>query len=347
MATERTATGDPSTGSSPPPRRPDASTGQPSRARVGTIFQMRSELPAAPTDMALHLKTPAVDDKSAGNFNYTAALLERDQIGFWRDREDCAAKVTSIELKPIGYYHGIRSTLEASLCRLLKLKTELEKSTFEDRVTRTAQTLATGCCVMTYLKLRLITLSENFDAWESSTIRRPRVSDDLAIPAGFAFAIQQLGYVNVLDTPKEVIYAPRFPKEGHQFGLPTEPGYPPWNPNAYAEAVEYARALGMQFATVDLKKKEGTAWWLYRQSYEEGIFELHCPIPETNFTNSMTATHALWLDDKNADPSRTFVDLSPLGKDVFAIAMRNPHPGINITCFEAISGEAPEVVANV
>nr|GLL21453.1 Coat Protein [Ipomoea trifida] len=88
----------------------------------------------------------------------------------------------------------------------------------------------------------------------------PRTSDALVIPVGFAFAIQQLGIVNVADTLNETIYIPCFLMRAT---LMAYDQLNHWNPNAYAEAVEYARPLGMRFHIVDLKK-DGTTWWLFR-----------------------------------------------------------------------------------
>nr|GMC69011.1 putative coat protein [Ipomoea batatas] len=67
-------------------------------------------------------------------------------------------------------------------------------------------------------------------------------NDSLATPAGFAFAIQQLRAMNASDALNETIYIPCFPNEGHSFGIPDDQ-FNHWNPNPYAEAVEYARTL--------------------------------------------------------------------------------------------------------
>lgn len=346
MENQGNANAEGSVGSSPSRKSAQVTPLPPSRSAVGTTFQMRSELPALPSTANITFQQSTADDKSAGNFNYTTALLEQGFLGYWRRRQDTAFTITPVYIQPMMYYNGILDTLTGVLVRLLTLKSELDLTTMNERVAHIARTLTCGCCVMTFLKLRNILISELPNNRETNNLKKPRISDALALPSGFAFAIQQLGIVNVADSVQEQIFAPTFPNVGHTLGIPDELNLS-WNPHAYAEAVEYARTLGMKFAILDLKKKDGSAWWLFRQVYLEGIFELHCPIPETNFTKSMAVTHSLWLQDTAGDPSRTFVDLTPVGNDSFMIMMRQPHPGINLSSYEAISTEAPEVVSNV
>lgn len=347
MADQENAPVDASTGSSPSKittaaKPPNTST----RAPVASKFQMRTEVPTLPRESVIAFVPSAVDDKSAGNFDFTTELLEKGFIGYWRRRSDASYSPVPVEIYPAVYYSGIRDTLAASLSRLFQLKTQLPGDTIVDRIDTTAHTLACGCCLMSYLKVRNLVTTELPTRHASISLRKPRVSDQLALPTGFAFAIQQLGIVNVADSVREQIYVPCFPEAGHTSGIPTEHA-PLWNPNAYAQAVEYARSLGMTFAMVDLKKKDGTAWWLFRQAYADQVFELICSLPEVNFTPAMAITHALFLNGNAADPSRLFVNLEPLGAETYGIMMRTPHTGINVSSYEAISQEAQEVVSNV
>lgn len=90
-------------------------------------------------------------------------------------------------------------------------------------------------------------------------------------------------------------------------------------------AVEYATSLGMLFAAVDLTQKKGTAWWLFRQTFSNGSFELHCPLSEVNFTASMAVDRSLFLDGYKLNPSGSFVNLDPLGDGDHGSYLRKPH----------------------
>ncbi|KAI3944093.1 hypothetical protein MKW92_037295 [Papaver armeniacum] len=189
------------------------------------------------------------------------------------------------------------------------------------------------------MKLRALIFLDFPNRYNSISLRRPKSCTDLPIPAPFAFAIQQLGAVNVDDLSEEYRYVPVCPESNHRFGLPT-PRY--WDPNAYGEAVEYARKLGMQFAVVDVTKKRGTAWWLLCPVYSEECFQLQCSLPETNFTDSMALTYTLFMPSEPANPPKEMFDLAPLGQATYGSMLRDPHTGINVSTFEAIELKAPE-----
>jgi len=325
----------------------EPATSQPTRAQVARTYQMRTEIPAIPDVKSVNFAQLDVDDKSAGNFSYKTTLLDKGLIGYWRPRNTTASAITVINLDPVIYFQGIEETLTRVLTRYNERKSDSDTASRTDRVQSIATELAKGCAVMTYLKLRNIILADIPGSQNVTLIMKPRINDDLPLPAGFAFAIQQLGTVNVADGPIELIVAPSFPTLGHTFGIPT--AHQPWNAYAYAEAVEYAKDLGLKFAMIDLKKKEGTAWWLFRQDYEAVThnFRLYCPIPETNFTKSMVVTHCLWLNGYELDPRRHFVDQAALGPEDYGYMLRRPHHGINVSSYDAITAEAPEVIDNV
>nr|GMC95937.1 putative coat protein [Ipomoea batatas] len=71
-----------------------------------------------------------------------------------------------------------------------------------------------------FLKVKNLVTSKLLTRHTSNSLRMPRSSDALATPTGFAFAIQQLGTMNISDTLNETIYIPCFPNEGHSFGIP-------------------------------------------------------------------------------------------------------------------------------
>nr|GLL21456.1 unknown [Ipomoea trifida] len=103
----------------------------------------------------------------------------------------------------------------------------------------------------------------------------------------------------------------------------------------------------MRFPIVDMKKKDGATWWLFRQHFAEGIFKLQCPLPKVNFTKAMVVTHAQFLNGELANPSRAFVNLAPLFNDSFGVMMRSFHLGIHMSFYEVISQDANDVVSNV
>ncbi|TXG56362.1 hypothetical protein EZV62_017675 [Acer yangbiense] len=213
------------------------------------------------------------DPELSENYNFTTELREKGYVGFWRKRDQTCYEPTAVELNVADYFNAIQNTLNGVLNRLFEKRSQLpgETITITNRIETSATTLTCGCCLMTCMKL---------------TNHKPLGNlRSIPIPSGFAFAIQQLGIVNVADSPQERIFIPCFPNTVHINGVPNAQAHL-WNPNAYAQAIEYATTLGLHFAAVDLRNKYGSAWWLFRQTYEEEIFELECSIPEVNFTKS-------------------------------------------------------------
>ncbi|XP_022635923.1 uncharacterized protein LOC111241564 [Vigna radiata var. radiata] len=185
------------------------------------------------------------------------------------------------------------------------------------------------------MKLRALALTDVPSRCDSGGLERPRDVTDLPIPTPFAFAIQQLGIVKSADLQYDLKVVPCKPQTGFRFGQPTGTL---WNPNAYQQAVEFARNLGMRFTIVDTTVKEGTAWWLFQQDYAEDVFQLTCPYPETNFTEMMTLPHSLYLNNEGPNPSNPISDLTGAPHTGnFGIMMQSPHHGINISTFKAIS----------
>lgn len=265
---------------------------------------------------------------------FTANLIKDGMLGLWRKR----AEPTPVFLNPLAYFNGVHHTLSGVLqCYFDKKNSRLPAldPTVSKWISEIARTLACGVCVATYLKIRNLVISHLPSLHPAHTLRRPRGHEPPAIPIGFAFAVQQLGVVNAAGTMTELIYVPCYPDAGHCCGIPTEANAA-WDPYAYERAVECATSLGMVFSAVDLAQKKGTAWWLFRQTFSDGIFELHCPLPEVNFDASMALTHALFLDGHKLNPSRAFVNLDPLGNDDYGSYLREPHLGIHLNCFNAI-----------
>ncbi|KAA8548732.1 hypothetical protein F0562_000416 [Nyssa sinensis] len=69
------------------------------------------------------------------------------------------------------------------------------------------------------------------------------------------------------------------------FGLPADSA---WSVAVHAQAVDYTKSLGMQFSTVDLGMKQGSAWWLYDEEYVDDVYYLKCII-HLNACNTQTS----------------------------------------------------------
>lgn len=227
-------------------------------------------------------------------------------------------------------------------------KTEFSNNTnITNRLTQVSNQLANGACIATYLKLRALIFTEFPDRYTSAYLKRPEGVTDLpVVVAPFAFAIQQLGTVNISNLTHLARYVPVVPPTGHQYGLPNNQV---WDPKAYAQAVEYATKVGLHFNVVDLNLKTGTAWWLLRQHFSEDMFELKLPFPEVNYTSVMAVTHSLFLltDHEDLDPSNAIFDLTPCGESDYGYILRDPNPGINVTTFVTIDENARQIVSNV
>lgn len=314
------------------------------KSAVGKVFQLRTEAPTEPPtlDVAFaQLDTPAV---SVGNVDFIAELKDEGKLGLFLPRDRARRTPTTITMDVDHYYIGIYQTICESMLHLLQSKTEFNDADAVTRIETTAQQLAIGCCLTTYYKLRALIYVELPHLYNAANLKRPRAINDLPVVAPFAFAIQQLGAVNIANLHNEARFIPVLPDDGHTYGIPAPMT---WNPNRYAQAVEYARNFGLHFNVVDLKQKSGTAWWLLRQVYSEHIFELKLPFPEVNFSSAMALTHTLFLRGTEDDPSNTIFDLNPCGNSDFGYILRDPHHGINVTTFETLDESAKEIVSNV
>lgn len=307
---------------------------------VGSKYHLKREEPTLQQDLIPAYSAEESLDLSVGNHDYTVELKEEGNLGVFLDISQTYSEPTIVELNA-GTFHGaIKDTLSEVLIRLLRTKTTLTDSELVLRADDIAENLATGCCVIAYLKMRAVHF---IDApTRADSLRKPRVASDLPIPSPFAFAIQQLGAVTITDVLHEVRLVPAFASDSHSLGAPT--GYP-WRPAAYAQSMEYARTLGLRFNIVDLAVKNGTAWWLLRGHYEDPIFEYQCIYPEVNYTDSMAVTATLFLKNTEDDPSNDFVNLTNI-TTTYAVIMRNPHPGINVSSYLAIDETADEVWKN-
>ncbi|KAK3041664.1 hypothetical protein RJ639_001474 [Escallonia herrerae] len=207
-----------------------------------------------------------------------------------------------------------------------------EAADSEVRARNVAAQLTIGCTVVTYMKLRSLHLLDLSQM--DKVLRKPKEAETLEIPAPFALAISHLGLFKVSSRTDDLKVGPTFSAaDAANFGLPQGSK---WSAPLYAQAVEYAKSLGLQFTTVDLNGKIGSSWWLYKQNVEEDFFSLDCIIPEDNYTPETAVLHTLWCINEESGFHNEFVDLSPLGTHVYGSMLRNPHAGINLDTYFAI-----------
>lgn len=315
------------------------------RATVGTKFSMRTEHPTEPGQQESAFKHPSSDQSSVGNPALTIELKEHGMSGYFYPRDRVISQAEAFEINPDNLFQGIYATIYSALDRLFQQKTELGDAQYQNRIVQSSAALAGGCCLTAYLKVRPLRFTEDPSEIDLNSLERPRAEQNLPIPTAYAFAIQQLGLVRIVDLSTDLRVYPRFPDTGHNYGIPSAQ---PWNPNQYARAVEYARSLGLKFNIVDLKEKTGTAWWLLKQTFEKSKFSLKCTYPETNFTNQMAITHCLFLLGERPDPTNAIIKLSDsTTTGDYGSMLRRPHDGINVSAFEALSDIAPEVWQHV
>nr|WNN27078.1 coat protein 2 [Morus alba cryptic virus 2] len=312
-------------------------------AASGKPFHLKYEIPSEPVAVDPAFAQLAVDDLSAGNHAYTIDAKEKGILGLFLDRENTRPYPTRIPIFPSVLHNAVSRTVEGYIHRTLQQKGTLKDEAIITRAKTNADIIADGCLIMIYLKCRAITVSEDSQNFSPSNLGRPRVGTDHVVPTAIAYAIQQLGIVHAADLPTDDKFIPHFPEDGHRHGVPITRV---WNPNAYYEAVEYCKDLGMQFSVVDLKVKRGSAWWLLRPFIKEGIFELQCPLPEVNFTDSMALAYSLFLPSEPGITTETLFNIFSL-KKTYGTLMRNPHTGINLSSFEALAEVAEKIWTNV
>ncbi|ABZ10946.1 putative coat protein [Rose cryptic virus 1] len=314
------------------------------KAAVGSTFQLQSRKPTEPPTVPSAFAQSTALNVSVGNADYIAEQRDEGKYGLFLPRDRAHREPEPVTMIVGNFFDGIVRTTERAMVYLLQKKSEFNDIDVLQRVHAVAEQLAIGAMLATYFKLRALIYLDLPDRYTLGSLKRPKAIADLPVIAPFAFAIQQLGYVNVANLTRERRFVPVFPEDDHTFGVPLEHH---WNPNLYSQAVDYARTLGLHFNVVDYKKKQGTAWWLLRQHYEDHVFELQVPLPEVNFTSAMAITHTLFLEGEAADPSNAVFDLTPVGADTYGYILREPHFGINVTTYQVIDGSAQEIVSNV
>ncbi|OIT06636.1 hypothetical protein A4A49_02124 [Nicotiana attenuata] len=258
------------------------------------------------------------------------------KIGTFYNRENGELKYVFVPVNAAEYRDGIRRSLDTVLTRAMRLKGYTDENEIEQRLAVITPHLIHGICVMTYLKLRAVNLfiptqGERF-------YNKPKTPAPFEVPVPYALAIQQLG---VVEARKRTAFIPTLTKaDGESTFLPASAK---WNPCGYTQAVEFCKSIGLRFQSVDLSVKIGSSWWLFRPVLEGNYFELRCPLPEDNFTESGSVLHTLFLHDADDGPNNAIMDLSAIPDKNYGSMLRNPPQGISVNSFFAINDDVAQV----
>ncbi|KAK8589674.1 hypothetical protein V6N12_024067 [Hibiscus sabdariffa] len=85
-----------------------------------------------------------------------------------------------------------------------------------------------------------------------------------------------------------------------------------------------------------LKVESWLRLFLLRPYYDNDMFELQCTILEVNFLESMSITHSYFVHD-DEDPTKVIFNPVDIGNAHYDMILINPHCGINLSSFEALS----------
>jgi hypothetical protein len=163
---------------------------------------------------------------------------------------------------------------------------------------------------------------------------KPKVSLALEVPLPFAIAISQLGAVEINSMPRRTIAVPAISVvEAAHFMIPRDQRFKAAD---YAHAVKFAKSLGIDFSTVDLNMKAGSAWWLLRGEITEEVFQLSLPLPESNFTEDDAILHSMFCMNPDRSFGTTLFSLGELNAGTYGSILRNPHKGMNANSFFAL-----------
>ncbi|QED42877.1 ORF1 [Lomandra cryptic virus 1] len=292
----------------------------------------RTENPAQPQPTQQPQSGRREELNPVGNREFELSLKLESRLGFFQKREVTISTPVYLEFRMDVYRDAIYRDLCLAFEHTLRMKGYIEDEAVLLRARSVAAELTNGCTVATYQKMLML---HKFNPDQKGRfVKRPKLPHPFKVPNAFALAISQLGLVKISSRTDNLKVMPTMPNaDALRMGL--DPGQR-WSPTNYASAVEYAKSLGMQFDSVDLAQKVGSAWWLFRQDVTEDIFTLQCRIPENNYSESTAVLHSLWINTANGYVENNFVNLDPLGNHVYGTMLRCPHVGIALSTFLAI-----------
>lgn len=269
-----------------------------------------------------------------GNKLYEEMLIREGKLGVWFTGDRASDPYVWAEIVPEVFRRSVRATT-AGVLRLLAG----EAGTDDAKIDSAASSITDAVCVMAFLKVRSVNLM--VDGHDERYIVRPRVPEPFETPLPFAAAVSRLGAVEVRDLTRRMVAVPAIPADSAASWL-LEPGRA-WDLDAYARATAFARSLGVQFATVDVvegpKAGTGTAWWLLRGAVNGGRFSMRCVLPESNYTEEDALLHSMFCLDEQLELGASLFQLDGVAQGDYGSVLRNPHAGINVNTFLALSDE--------
>ena len=205
---------------------------------------------------------------SIGNKQYEMMLSSEGRFGTFYRRDKTENSLEWAEIDVTVYRRSIYFTMEEVLrCCMVKAGYKNAEE-IGCLLTRYVPQIVNGVCMLTYLKIRSINmaLSPEGDRY----IVKPKVQIPLEVPLPFAIAISQLGAVEVNSMPQRMIAFPAISvAEAAHFMIPQNKCF---KAVYYTQAVKFAKSLGIEFSSVDLDMKMGSAWWLLRGEITEEVF---------------------------------------------------------------------------
>lgn len=287
-----------------------------------------------PTTTELPEQAPT-DTMAIGNKDYEMMLMLERRLGTFYKRNKMEDACKWATLNATAFRASLNATLRGVIRRLL-LKDHFESETnITARLDFVVPKLVAGICMMTYLRLRTV----NFGLEDEGNVYmvKPKTSAPLEIPKPFAIALQQLGAIEIVGLPNRVIAYPALETtDAANFLQVTASRY---KPNEYAQAVEYCKSIGMQFAPIDNSSKAGSAWWLFQGHTDDGAFQLTCPLPESNFTEQDALLHLMFCATMDSTFGSQLFTLGELNTGNHGFMLRNPHDEANINSYFAYSDD--------
>jgi hypothetical protein len=301
-------------------------------AATHSAIKLQIEAPRQPQATVESPQNRPLESLAIGNKHYEMMLSSEGRFGIFYKRDKAENAFKWAEIDVTVYRRSIYFTIEEVLRRCMVKAGYENDEDIGHLLTRYVPLLVNGVCMLTYLKVRSVNfaLSPEGDRYNV----KPKVSLALEVPLPFAIAISQLGAVEINSMPRRTIAVPAISVvEAAHFMIPRDQRFKAAD---YAHAVKFAKSLGIDFSTVDLNMKAGSAWWLLRGEITEEVFQLSLPLPESNFTEDDAILHSMFCMNPDRSFGTTLFSLGELNAGTYGSILRNPHKGMNANSFFAL-----------
>jgi hypothetical protein len=295
----------------------------------------KTEAPSRPYTTTELPEQAASDTLAIGNKEYELMIRSERRFGVFYERDYTENPFKWATLNCEQLRISATATLSGVFRRLLLLDDFEADENILTRTNRMVRILVRGICLATYYKIRAVNYAFNDEGHRY--MFKPKIPNPLEIPKPFALAIQMLGAVEIHSMTRRTIAVP---------GLTTADAATACLatgeqliPALYAQAVEYAKKKGLQFATVNFDVKYGSAWWLLNCPRESQIPELQVRLPESNFTESDALMHLMFCALADGSFGSPLFTLGELNNADYGTIVRNPHAEANVSSFFAFSDE--------